>query len=185
SGDANTVVPFGGADIHSLSWHPTKDFIAAASYSGWIRIWNSGGLNSTVDVSLFQQDEPILDVAWSTKGNFLAMRSYSGEVIVLEIDFQRSNPLAKVIWKAKLQTSDPTSFTWSQIQETQIFVGSADGKIYEWEVLENRLLEEQVVSTAEISSIYSSDIFLASAAKDGKITVWNTNDWSKVSVVNN
>jgi WD40 repeat protein len=66
------------ADAHPDGWYTIIGFIATADGEGSVRIWG----NDQQYLLALQTHEPVLQLAWSPDGNFLAVVSADGTVRV-------------------------------------------------------------------------------------------------------
>ncbi|BGP36592.1 RNA export factor gle2 [Rhodotorula kratochvilovae] len=54
--------------ISALAWSPAADFLAAASWSNEVRVYEVGDKGANKGVAMFKHEAPVLDVCWSKDG---------------------------------------------------------------------------------------------------------------------
>ena len=115
---------------------------------------------------------PIIVVAWSPDGKYIASGSEDNTIIIWNPDN------GNFIQRLEGHTKTVRSITWSNDSKT-LFSCSEDGSVKIWNVKDNRITLETTIEdkSAKFASIAINDKYIAAGSEDGVIYIWNAKSY--------
>jgi WD40 repeat protein len=115
---------------------------------------------------------PIIVVAWSPDGKYIASGSEDNTIIIWNPDN------GKFIQRLEGHTKTVRSIIWSNDSKT-LFSCSEDGSVKIWNVKDNRITLETTIEeqSAKFTSIAINDKYIAAGSQDGVIYIWDAKSY--------
>ncbi|CAB4256814.1 similar to Saccharomyces cerevisiae YNL317W PFS2 Integral subunit of the pre-mRNA cleavage and polyadenylation factor (CPF) complex [Maudiozyma barnettii] len=157
-------------DVKSCDWHPTMGLIASASKDNLVKLWDPRAGNCISTILNFKHT--VLKTRFQpTKGNLLGAISKDKSLRIFDIRYGTKEIMAV---KDEIDYMD---LLWSPINESMLTIGSYDGSIKHFDLLQDTEKPIHTIPFAHDKCITSMAYnpmgnILASASKDRTIRFW-------------
>ncbi|KAG0670211.1 pre-mRNA cleavage and polyadenylation factor (CPF) complex subunit [Maudiozyma exigua] len=157
-------------DVKSCDWHPTMGLIASGSKDNLVKLWDprSGNCISTI----FKFKHTVLKTKFQpTKGNLLGAISKDKSLRIFDIRYGMKELM---VIRDEIDYMD---LLWSPLNESMVTVGSYDGSIKHFDLLQDLENPVHTIPFAHDKCITSMAYnpmgnILASASKDRTVRFW-------------
>jgi eukaryotic-like serine/threonine-protein kinase len=164
--------------INALAWSPLTQpngySIAIGSDDGKVRVINEAASLSNGQTTTYSGPEgPLLSLAWSPDGNYLAGGSTDTTVQIWQPTDLNGSSTSNPAFVFSKHTDRVTALTWTPNQNA-IISGSADMSVQVWDINNNiNLLQSYMMSSPVSALAVSSQNILAIGTEDGTVTLYN------------
>ncbi|HEY5003336.1 MAG TPA: serine/threonine-protein kinase, partial [Ktedonobacteraceae bacterium] len=164
--------------INALAWSPLTQpdgySIAIGSDDGKVRVINEGASLANGQVTTYTGPKgPLLSLAWSPDGNYLAGGSADTTVQIWQPTDLNGSSTSSPAFVFPKHTDRVTALAWTSNQNA-IISGSADMSVQVWDINNDiNILQSYMMSSPVSALAVSSQNILAVGTEDGTVTLYN------------
>lgn len=164
--------------INALAWSPLTQpdgySLAIGSDDGKVRVINEGASLANGQVTTYTGPKgPLLSLAWSPDGNYLAGGSADTTVQIWQPTDLNGSSTSSPAFVFPKHTDRVTALAWTPTQNA-IISGSADMSVQVWDINNNiNILQSYMMSSPVSALAVSSQNILAIGTEDGTVTLYN------------
>ena len=176
-GDRTTCAELRGHahSVTGVAWHPIRNLLASVSLDSTVRLWDlaAGRL-----LQATRLPSGATDVKWSPDGEYVAIASQDGAVLLLEADCKA------LLWVFEGHRAGVNSVAWAP-SGRYIVSGAADSTVRIWSPESGR---ETIVLEGHTDAVTAVDIsydarFIASKSRDRSVLMWRCDTWEAAADV--
>jgi WD40 repeat protein len=155
-------------DIHTITFSPNGERMAAAGRNGKIRIWNVADGSSQKDIDT--DNRRIHAMAFSPDGRWLAAAGTSPSIHVL--DSSTGQPVMS------LATRPAKVYSLAFLDNRRLATGGTDNRVTIWDLQSQRAVSQLVGHTGTVAALAcdASGNVLVSGSYDTTLRIWNLVD---------
>jgi WD40 repeat protein len=164
SGSVRTFLSHGGV-VHSVTFSPSGELLAACSEDAIIRVWD---LQAGANRGSWGQSMRITTIAFSPDARYIAAGSGNGMIVVRDL---------QTVFQKTMRRSHPggvCSVAFSPDGKHLASIGYSDGSIIVWQARTGLQVSAESIGSASARGVaYSPDgKYIVAAFGDGKVRAW-------------